>query len=337
MMKVLVCALGILWNSVSFVNLQTIGILLFAIYFFRLIKICFNYSIGKMLFSKRRNLKHAGEWAIVTGATDGIGKAYAEELAKDGLNIMLISRNLEKLKKVANEIESCYHVKTRVVVADFTQNNIYESIEKEITSLSSIACLVNNVGMSYPYFANFADGKFMNCHFIQQLINCNTLSMASMIYLVLPKLLKQRQNLNAAATTASPAIINIGSFLGSLPSPYCTLYGSTKSFIHHFSLSIAAELNTTSENNNNNSNQIIIQTVCPLFVATAMSNTSKTSFFIPSARNFAHSALNMLGVEALTAGCFAHALQSYLVALTPLSRLHDRYKKMAVKARRKYE
>nr|AAW27868.1 SJCHGC06337 protein [Schistosoma japonicum] len=319
----MVSVFGMVWHSSSLSSLLFMIALLFGIYFYRLVKICFNYSIGKMLFSKRKHLKHAGEWAIVTGATDGIGKAYVEELAGDGLNIMLISRNLEKLKTVAKEIESTYHVETRIVVADFTENNIYESIEKEIAKLSSIACLVNNVGMSYPYFEDYADAKFMNCKFIQDLISCNAQSVAAMTYLVLPKLLKQAKN--------NSAIINIGSFLGFLPSPYVSLYGSTKAFIHHFSKSIAAEINLAG------SVKVIIQTVCPLFVATSMSRTSRTSFFIPSARNYAKSALNMLGVEEFTMGYIAHELQSYILTSIPLSWLYNMYRKIAVKARRKYQ
>ncbi|CAI2732607.1 unnamed protein product [Schistosoma spindalis] len=322
MVGALFSVFSILWHSVSFISLQTLGILLFGIYFYRLIKICYNYSIGRTLFSKRKNLKQSGEWAIVTGATDGIGKAYAEELAKDGLNIMLISRNLEKLKSVANEIESSYHVKTRIVVADFTQNNIYESIEKEISQLSSIACLVNNVGMSYPYFEYYTNAKFININFIQNLIACNTQSIAIMTYIVLPILLKQQMN--------NSAIINIGSMLGYLPSPCNSLYGSTKAFIHHFSKSIQAELN-------HSSNKIIIQTVCPLFVATAMSRTTKTSFFIPSPHNYAKNALNMLGVEEFTNGYFPHALQSYILTSIPLSWVYNKYKAIAAKARRKYQ
>ncbi|XP_018653400.1 putative steroid dehydrogenase [Schistosoma mansoni] len=110
-----------------------------------LLCIIFNYTIGKKLFSKRKLLKQAGEWAIVTGATDGIGKVYAEELASDGLNIMLISRNEEKLLKVANEIERNYHVETRIVTADFTNIDVYPRIQEAIDQLSSIACLVNNL------------------------------------------------------------------------------------------------------------------------------------------------------------------------------------------------
>jgi 17beta-estradiol 17-dehydrogenase / very-long-chain 3-oxoacyl-CoA reductase len=66
------------------------------------------------------NLKKYGSWACVTGCTDGIGKAYAEALAKRGLNIVLISRTLEKLKEQAKIIEQKYNVKTKVISADFT-------------------------------------------------------------------------------------------------------------------------------------------------------------------------------------------------------------------------
>ena len=66
------------------------------------------------------NLKKYGSWAVVTGCTDGIGKAYAEELAKRGLNIVLISRTLEKLQEQAKSIQDTYKVETKVISADFT-------------------------------------------------------------------------------------------------------------------------------------------------------------------------------------------------------------------------
>nr|CAH8865664.1 unnamed protein product [Trichobilharzia regenti] len=320
------------WDFVFFRYLL-VFMALFAVYILPLLKVFFNYTIGKILFSKRKQLKRAGEWAIVTGATDGIGKAYAEQLAKDGLNIMLISRNLEKLSKVAKEIESSYGVKTRVVVADFTKNNIYESIEKEIASLSSIACLVNNVGMSYPHFDDYARAKFMNCNFIQDMITCNTHSIAVMTYLVLSRLLKQKSG-------TSSAIINIASYAGTVTTPFGSLYGATKAFIYHFSQSIAAELRLSSSSSSKTTKSgqnVIIQTVCPLFVVTAMSRVERPSLFIPTPSDYVNSALNMLGVEELTMGYFTHALQGYFFNIIPLSWKHDKCKKMVEKGRKKFE
>merc|ERR1719369_1814236 len=63
-----------------------------------------------------------GTWAVVTGATDGIGKGFSLELAKQGMNIVLVSRNMEKLEVVSKEIEEKYDVKTKVVDIDFSKD-----------------------------------------------------------------------------------------------------------------------------------------------------------------------------------------------------------------------
>ena len=64
--------------------------------------------------------KCGGKWALVTGSTDGIGKAYAFALARKGLNIILVSRSTYKLQNVADEIEEkCSNVKTKIIQVDF--------------------------------------------------------------------------------------------------------------------------------------------------------------------------------------------------------------------------
>jgi len=63
-------------------------------------------AIGFLLYSSG-NLKKFGEWVIVTGSTDGIGLGYARQFAKRGLNLVLISRSEEKLKKNCRRLESC--------------------------------------------------------------------------------------------------------------------------------------------------------------------------------------------------------------------------------------
>jgi 17beta-estradiol 17-dehydrogenase / very-long-chain 3-oxoacyl-CoA reductase len=66
------------------------------------------------------NFKKYGSWAVITGCTDGIGKSYTELLAKKGLNIVLISRTLQKLEDQSNELKQKYNVQTKVIAADFT-------------------------------------------------------------------------------------------------------------------------------------------------------------------------------------------------------------------------
>jgi 17beta-estradiol 17-dehydrogenase / very-long-chain 3-oxoacyl-CoA reductase len=66
------------------------------------------------------DLKKYGDWAIVTGCTDGIGKAYSQKLAEKGLNLILLSRSLDKLNDLSKELEERYKIKTKVLAVDFT-------------------------------------------------------------------------------------------------------------------------------------------------------------------------------------------------------------------------
>lgn len=90
----------------------------------------------KYMVLPRRNLKarYGGGWALVTGASDGIGKQYAIELAKSGFDIILMARNEEKTKGVADEISKKHGVKTKVIVFDFSSL----STEQSINDLNSL-------------------------------------------------------------------------------------------------------------------------------------------------------------------------------------------------------
>lgn len=73
---------------------------------------------------------------VVTGATDGIGKCYAEELARKGLKVMLISRSESKLIKVADEISQKYGVETRWIAVDFSDGpRIYDDLREKLASI----------------------------------------------------------------------------------------------------------------------------------------------------------------------------------------------------------
>ncbi|CAH8855752.1 unnamed protein product [Trichobilharzia szidati] len=266
----------------------------------KLLGILLKYTVGKFCCSKRKYLRRAGQWAIVTGASSGIGKAYADELAKDGLNIMLIGNDEQQLFSVADELCKKYKIETKIVVADFTNDNVYDIIEPEIEKLPSIACLVNNVGMMGETGLFISSKDSNSKDFIKNIIHCNALSTTTMTRIVMPKMLSQKK--------PNPAIINIASYSGVKVFPYIAMYAATKAFVIQFSRSIIAE---------DYKKKIVIQTVCPLLVATPMTKIDQPTYFIPTAETYVKSALDMLGVESFTYGYIRHDLKAFLFDLLP--------------------
>uniref|UniRef100_A0A8B9CEL1 Hydroxysteroid 17-beta dehydrogenase 3 n=1 Tax=Anser brachyrhynchus TaxID=132585 RepID=A0A8B9CEL1_9AVES len=155
-----------------------------------------------------------GEWAVVTGAGDGLGKAYSFELAKRGLNVVMISRTLEKLQRVATEIEQATGQKVKVIQADFTRNSVYENIEKGLQGLE-IGVLVNNVGMLH----NPLPCRFLNAPDVDEnLVNCNIISATKMTRIILKQMEPRQKGL----------ILNLSSGLGTFPCPLYTMYSASK-------------------------------------------------------------------------------------------------------------
>ena len=103
---------------------------------------------------KRRYAK-AGDWGLVTGASEGIGEAMAIDLAKRGFNVIVIARNVDKLNEVVAKIEK-NNVTGKAIQFDFSDATAlsYKKLFHELDQYS-IAVLVNNVGINYLYPNNF--------------------------------------------------------------------------------------------------------------------------------------------------------------------------------------
>ena len=86
-----------------------------------------------------------GPWAIVTGASAGLGAEFARQLADRELNLVLVARREEKLESLAKELEQQYNIDTKIVVADLVDEKSIKKIENE-TSKLDIGLLVNNAG-----------------------------------------------------------------------------------------------------------------------------------------------------------------------------------------------
>lgn len=270
-----------------------------------------SFSVSKLLFSflkwvyvyflrPAKNLKNYGSWALITGPTDGIGKAFAFQLAQKGLNLVLVGRNPDKLKHVSDAIlAKTRNTKIKTVVLDFS-SDLSDGLRRigEVIDGLDVGVLINNVGCCYPYarYVHELDEKLMN-----DLIKINVEGTTKVTHAVLPGMLKRKRG----------AIVNIGSAAGGsiIPSyPLCTVYAAAKGYIDQFSKSLYVEYKKSG---------IDVQCQVPCYVATKMASIRKSSFLVPSSDVYVRAALRWVGYEHQCTPYWPHSVLWSLANFTP--------------------
>lgn len=171
-----------------------------------------------------------GPWALVTGASSGIGEAFARLLANQGFSLVLVARREDRLRSLQAELLRDHGTKCELVIEDLADpsatSRIVAAVEKFDTGL-----IVSNAGFGLK-------GRF-NDHPAEKLdamLNVNARAPMQLTHALLPKL----------RARAASGIILTGSQEGESPFPWSSAYSATKAFVHSLGLSLYGELQGTS-------------------------------------------------------------------------------------------
>ncbi|PKI77077.1 hypothetical protein CRG98_002580 [Punica granatum] len=175
----------------------------------------------KMFIRKPKDLRDYGSWAMITGSTNGIGRALAFELASKGLNLVCVGRNPTKLESTAAEIHHKFgeRIMIRNITLDFVKsgpNEISSAIDHGIQGLD-IGLLVNNVGIAHAYPRFFHE---IEQELLETMIRENVEAVIWVTRAVISEMMKKKKG----------AIVNIGSGSSVTVSSYplFTLYAASK-------------------------------------------------------------------------------------------------------------
>jgi short-subunit dehydrogenase len=188
--------------------------------------------------------------ALVTGASSGLGAAFAEQLARDGYDLIIAARRRDRLEALAQQLQTSYQVNVEVIAADLSKLEDLMSVEKRITEDNMLELLVNNAG-----FGGYMPFVELDLEKATDLINLKVLAVTRLTRAALPGMLARGRG----------AIINVSSrlaFSGSMGStrlPKRATYVGANAFINSFSQLLQSELEGTG---------VQVQALCPGVVET---------------------------------------------------------------------
>ncbi|KIW06122.1 uncharacterized protein PV09_03289 [Verruconis gallopava] len=241
-----------------------------------------------------------GSYAVITGASDGIGKEFALQLAKKGYNLLLISRTQSKLEALAADIKKTYGgVEVSTFAMDFAQNNEADyTLLGELVKTLDVGILVNNVGLSHSIPVSFLETSDEE---MRDIVTINVTGTLRITKLVAPRMVEKKRGL----------ILTMASFGGVFPTPYLATYSGSKAFLQHWSVALAAELAP---------HGVHVQVIQSHLVVSAMSKIRKTSLLVPSPKAFVRAALGKIGVRAgsqdiayTSTPWWSHALMQWVI------------------------
>lgn len=165
-------------------------------------------------------------FALITGASQGLGLALAEELAKRKFNILLVALPNENLNTTAHRIEKEFGVETKYYETDMTDRDNVIALS-EWANQHKVSILINNAGSGGS--KRITD---VSLEYIEKIIQLNITSTSLLIKLLLPNLIESNEGY----------IMNVSSMAAFSPMGYKTVYPASKKFVDHFSMGLREEL-----------------------------------------------------------------------------------------------
>jgi short-subunit dehydrogenase len=169
-----------------------------------------------------------GRWALVTGASAGIGAEFCRQLAGLGYSVALVARREERLQRLASELQDGHNAQCRVLPMDLARPHAAEQLSDRISADAlQIEFLVNNAGYGVP--GTFTQAEWTtHADSLRVMLN----SVCELTWRLLPEMQRRQKGF----------VVNVASLAGLVPgSARHTLYGATKAFLIRFSESLAME------------------------------------------------------------------------------------------------
>ena len=199
--------------------------------------------------SKDPFIKRGVGTAFITGASSGIGAAFARSLASRGHGVILTARREERLQTLAGELRERFDVLAEAVPADLTRDDDLDRLEKLLAGRKDLSYLINNAGFG-------TTGRFFDVEPAKprNMLRVHCEAAMRLSHAALPGMIARGR----------AAIINVSSVAGFVPTGGSAMYGSTKTFLIAFSQALAMELRDT---------DVRVQALCPGFTYTEFHDT----------------------------------------------------------------
>lgn len=182
--------------------------------------------------------------ACITGATSGIGAAFAKRLAERGYDLIITGRRKEKIESLSNTLSKENNINVEVIIAELSDGKDLDSLAEKIKKIENLEILVNNAGFAKE---NFFHEEDFSTH--EAMLQVHDLALIKLCHAVLPAMVSQGHG----------RIINVSSLLAFTPSPTNAIYSASKSFVKLFTESLYLELQGTG---------VQVQALCPGFTRT---------------------------------------------------------------------